>query len=326
MATNLKMEIFRISLKKKNASKQALYNYKELFDCIDKDKKKAYEGFIQKFVEYFNNEFKMNRDENKGISASRDNQYRFALPSNTINGEVYGGPTDMEQTIYKRKNAKKETGKLAHDDIVTVPFFFKVWTPYDHNTGILMVQSYSNETITLLVKNHLNKFIQTFGYSLIMTPHISKAAAKEYEKRSQVYQVDYVKERLTKGKRKLINPLFTEFDNLKVRIIVTGFRKSVEDFWSTFNKGEKSIGSNLEDFDIMEQDDYEVIAHYIDEDGHTSQTSVAKNLLSNPTIFLPESLKRKESNYYDFDKIVTHTNSILADIKKEISYTKSKQQ
>lgn len=322
MATNLKLEVFRISLKKKNASKLALYDFKELFDCISKDKKEAYTGFVKGFIEYFNNEFKMNRDENKGISTSSDNKYKFALTSNTINGEVYGGPTDMEQTIYKRKNSKKHTGKLAHDDIVTVPFFFKVWTPYDHNTGILMVQSYSNETITLLVKHHLNKFIQTFGYSLIITPHISKAAAKKWEEKSHVYQVTYVKERLTKGKRKLLNPLFTEFDNLKVRIVVSGFRKSIDDFKAAFNKDGKNIGSNLEDFDIREQDDYEVIAHYMDEEGHTSQTCAAKNMISNPTTFLPETLKQNGGNYYDFDKIATHTNGMLTDIKKEIGYKK----
>jgi hypothetical protein len=321
MATNLKLEVFRISLKKKNASKLALYNFKELFDCIDKDKKKAYEGFVQGFINYFNNEFKMNRDENKGISASSDNQYQMAFESNVINGEVYGGPTDMEQTIYKRKDAKKKTGNLSHDDIVTVPFFFKVWTPYDHNTGVLMVQSYSNETITVLVKQHLTKYIQDFGYSLIITPHISKAMAEKYEEQSNVYKVTYVKETISKDKRKLLNPLFTDFDHLKIKIEVTGFKKSVKDFKSKFFNGEnKTLGSNLEDFDIREQDDYEVIAHYKDEQGHESHTSHAKNLISNPTIFLPETLKQKDKHYYDFAKIVTHSNGILNDIKKEINY------
>lgn len=324
MATNLKLEIFRISLKKKNASKQALYNFKELFDCIDKDKEKAYKDFVAGFIDYFNNEFKMNRDENKGISASPENQYKIAFEANVINGEVYGGTTDMEQTIYKRENSKKETGKLSHDDIVTVPFFFKVWTPYDHNTGVLMVQNYSNETVTVLVKHHLTKYIQTFGYSLMITPYISKTEAKKYEKQSQVYKVTYVKERLSKDKRKLLNPLFTDFDDLKIKIVVTGFKKSVDDFWQKFNKDGKAIGSNLEDFDIKEQDDYEVIAHYVDEQGHESHTSLAKNLISNPTIFLPDALKQKGKHYYDFDKIVTHSNQILNDIKQEIKYAPQK--
>lgn len=320
MATNLKLEIFRISLKKKNASKTALYNFKDLFDCIDKDKKTAYELFVKGFVNYFNNEFKMNKDENKGISTSNDNQYKIGFSNNVINGEVYGGPTDMEQSIYKRGDSKRKTGQLDNDDIATVPFFFKVWTPFDHNTGVLMVQSYSNETITILIKTHLTKFIQTFGYSLIITPYISKAVVKTFEERSNVYQVTYIKERLTRDKRKLLNPLFTDFDNLKIRIEVSGFKESVNNFWNKFNKDGKTLGSNLEDFDIKEKDDYEVIAHYIDEDGHKSSTSVAKKLIPNPTVFLPDALKQQGKHYYNFAKISAHTTQILKDIQSEIKY------
>lgn len=131
--------------------------------ALIKAKKTAYELFVSGFINYFNNEFKMNKDENKGISSSSKNQYKIAFRSNTINGEIYGGPTDQEQTIYKKENSINKTGQLKSDDITTVPFFFKVWTPYDHNTGVLMVQSYANETITVLIKTHLTKYIQTFG-------------------------------------------------------------------------------------------------------------------------------------------------------------------
>lgn len=321
MASNLKLEIFRISLKKKNGRNNALYNYKELFDLIDKNKETAYNAFVAKFIAYFDNEFKMNADGNKGISSSANNKYEPKFTQNIINGEVNGGPTDMEQTIYKCNNAKKKTGKLENDDIATLPFFFKLWTPYDHNTGVLMVQSYSNETITTLIKLHLTKFIQKFGYSLIITPYINKGLVDAYCERSNVYKVTYVKERLNKSKRQLINPIFTEFENLKVKIEVSGFKKSIMDFWDNFNK-HLPIGSNLSDFDIKEVDDYEVIAHYEDENGHKASTGIAKDYVIKPTIFLPDALKRANSNYYDFGKIAKYTQGILDQIKIEIQYAR----
>ena len=263
----------------------------------------------------------MNADGNKGISSSANNKYEPKFTQNIINGEVNGGPTDMEQTIYKRNNAKKKTGKLENDDIATLPFFFKLWTPYDHNTGVLMVQSYSNETITTLIKLHLTKFIQKFGYSLIITPYINKGLVDAYCERSNVYKVTYVKERLNKSKRQLINPIFTEFENLKVKIEVSGFKKSIMDFWDNFNK-HLPIGSNLSDFDIKEVDDYEVIAHYEDENGHKASTGIAKDYVIKPTIFLPDALKRANSNYYDFGKIAKYTQGILDQIKIEIQYAR----
>ena len=88
MASNLKLEIFRISLKKKNGRNNALYNYKELFDLIDKNKETAYNAFVAKFIAYFDNEFKMNADGNKGISSSANNKYEPKFTQNIINGEV----------------------------------------------------------------------------------------------------------------------------------------------------------------------------------------------------------------------------------------------
>ncbi|MDR2084886.1 MAG: hypothetical protein LBP67_07820 [Bacteroidales bacterium] len=320
MSVNLKLEIFRVSLKKKGGRNDTLFDFKVLFNEIDKNKKKAYEKFVEGFINYFNNEFKMNADGNKGMTSSSTTRYKIDFYSNVINGEIFGGPTDMQQSIYKKNNSKKKTGNLEKDDIATLPFFFKFWTPYDHNTGVLMVQSYSNHTITELVKIHLTKYINTFGYSIIITPYIPESIAEKYKEHSNVYKITYVKERLTKDKRKLLNPLFTDFDNLKIKIEVSGFKESVNDFWDKFRKSGKTLGSNLEDFDIKEEDDYEVIAHYVDENGHKTHTSMAKNLKINPTNFLPEILKQSVSNHFDFDKIRKHTNSILNDIKIAINY------
>lgn len=319
MASNLKLEVFRISLKKKHTSDKDLCCFKDLFDVINTKKEKAYKQFIQDFIKYFDGEFRLNADKNKGISSSNARSHKFNVPNNVINGEVYGGPTDMEQTIYKRNNAKQQTGTLKTDDITTLPFFYKLWTPYDYTTGVLMVQSYSNETITKLLQHHLQKFIQQYGYSLIFTPHIPREVLDRYRESASVYKVTYVKDGLTKGKRKLINPIFAEFEDLKIRIEVSGFRKSINDFWDEFNAN-LPISSNLEDFDIREKDDYTVVASYVDREGHKASTSVKRDFEVNPTIFLPDDLKKENSNLFDFDKIVTHSDELLEDIKKDMNY------
>lgn len=319
MASNLKLEVFRISLKKKHTSDKDLCCFKDLFDVINTKKGKAYRQFIQDFIKYFDGEFRLNADKNKGISSSNSRNFKPDTNSNVINGEVYGGPTDMEQTIYKRNNAKQHTGLLKTDDITTLPFFFKLWTPYDHTTGVLMVQSYSNETITKLLQHHLQKFIHQYGYSLIFTPFVPKKVLDHYKGNANVYKVTYIKEGLTRGKRKLINPIFAEFEDIKIRIEISGFKKSIHDFWDEFNSA-LPISSNLEDFEIKEQNDYDVVASYIDANGHRASTGVKKDLEFNPTIFLPDDLKIGSSNLYDFEKITKHTDSILEDIKKDINY------
>lgn len=320
MANNLKLEIFRFSLKDKDGENKDLKNFKTLFETINTNKVDSYKTFVQGFINYFNNEFKLNADENKAITSSSKNTYSFKTKENIIDGEVFGGPTGVDQEIFKTNNSKDKTGDVNADDVATLPFYFKLWTPFDHDTGVLMVQSYSNYTITLLIKTHLANYIKTYNYNLIFTPYITKEIIEKYKENSSVYKVSYVKEKLNLDKRKLLNPIFTEFENLKIKIEVSGFKKSVSEFWDTFTKSNKTIGSNVEDFDIKEEEDYDVVAYYKDEDGHKSYTSISKNFKIQPTIFLPNSIKAIGKQHYDFEKIKNHTESILKNIKDSIGY------
>jgi len=324
MAYNLKLNIFRISLKKKGGSNKELIEFSEFFKGAysKTDKKDAYDEFIKDYISSFNSKFKLNRDKTKGISANDLHNFRLRSESNLIDGEVIGGQTGIPQDLFKQTNATSTTGTVAVDDVTVLPYYIKLWTPLDHDTGVLMVQSYSNLSVTDLVKGHLSTIFMKYEFSLLYTPYVPNALKEEFKKDSSVYKIAFVKESLSKGKRKLLNPLFTEFDNLRVKIEVSGFKKSVSDFWDEFLGEEKIVNSNLEDLDIKENEDYKTVAYYTDSEGHKSNTSIQKNFEIMPTIFLDYNLKRSGSEYFDFEKIKKHTDSILEDLKKEIGYLK----
>jgi len=86
MAHNLKLEIFRISLKKKGGRNINLLAFEELFKEIDPNKDEAYKKFFQGFINYFDNEFKTNADGNKGICTTSTNTYKISPPKNIIDG------------------------------------------------------------------------------------------------------------------------------------------------------------------------------------------------------------------------------------------------
>ncbi len=321
MAQNLKLEIFRISLKKKGGSNADLKNFEEFFKVLNTDKTKAYNEFIKSFVNYFSNEFKPNADGTKGISSNKQNKYEPQPSKNVINGELFGGNLGNEQVIYDQTDSSIQKGKVGSNQIASLPFYFKIWTPMDYTTGVLMVQSYSNYTITDLVKSNITKFFNNYDYSLIINPFVPEVIKEQYLKNSQVYKLNILKDGITKGKRKLINPLFAEFENLKITISVSGFKEDVSTFWSKLKRDKQGfIGSNLEDFDIKEQDDYEIKAYYKDEDGHKANVGIKRNTEIAPTIFLPDNMKKEKSNHYEYDKIKKHTDAILQNIQKEIGY------
>ncbi len=324
MATNLKLEIFRVLLKEKGKSNDETLKYKDFFNLISTEKEEAYRCFIEEFIKHFSNEFKDNADNTKGISVNSNCNWDYVFQENIINGEVVGGNKGMNQDIFEDDNATQTTGKLSTNNILSLPFFFKFWTPYDYNLGVLMIQSYSgNNTVSNLIKKHIDELFKERGYSLIMTPFIPEKIKKEYLDNSHVYEIALFKDTLTRGKRKKIHPIFAGCQDLKVEIRIKGFNKDAKEFNKEF--GEKSgelIGVDLRDFDIKEREDYNLKAYYKDANGHNAHIGYEKKKSIKPTIFLSDSLK-KDDIRYDFKEMVDYTQTIIEDIKREIKYVKT---
>ena len=329
MATKLRLEIHRITLQKKVKGKRGETwencNFSELLNQFDKDKTKAFPTLWTKFVEYFQDEYQLNKDGDRAITATDECKHTFDSDKNIINGEVNGGPTNREQRIFERRNSKKSKGKVEDGDVVTSNFFIKLWLPVDHQSGVLMIQSYTTSNISELVRLHFTKFVQDKGFKLVPTSYYPKSFMEERNKRSNVISVSYVQDKLSKDSRRLINPLFADFEDLKVKIVVTGFRKSVSEFWAGFTKSGKALNTDIDALDLKADDDNKVVAIYEDEEGHTTTMNYDQKRLRNFAYYvLPEEVMITGKNTYDFEKIAKHTNSILSSIQKEIKYRKAK--
>lgn len=327
MQKKLRLEIHRITLFKKIGGKRGndwdKSNFSEFLNQFDKDKTKAFPLFWTKFVEYFQNEFQLNKEGDRAITVTKECRHNFDSQKNLINGEINGGPTNREQLIYKRRNSKNSTGKVADDDVVTSTFFVKFWLPVDYCAGALMIQSYANSTISDLVRYHFAKFVQSKGFKLISNPYFPKEFIEERNKHSKVVSVTYLKDKLSKDCRKLINPLFADFENLKVKIVVTGFRKSVSGFWEDFFKKGKALNTDIDVLELRAEDENNVVAKYEDEEGHTTTMNIDQERLRNFAYYiLPKEIMLAGKNTYDYTKISDHTDYILDIMKKEIGYIK----
>ncbi len=329
MSIKLRLEIHRITLQKKVKRKkgEAWENclFLELLNQFDTDKSKSFPAFWTKFVESFQNEYHLNKDGDRAITATEEGRHTFDSNKNIINGEVNGGPTNREQRIYQRKDSKTSKGKVNNDDVVTSKFYVKFWLPVDYSSGALMIQSYTNSNISELVRLHFTKFVQGKGFKLIPTPYYPKSFMEERNKHSNVISVSYVQDKLSQDSRKLINPLFAEFDDLKIKIVVTGFKKSVKEFWDGFTKSGKALNTDIDALDLKADDNNKVVALYEDEEGHTTTMNFDQQRLRNFAYYvLPEEILIVGKNTYDFTKIAKHTNSILETMQKEIGYRKGK--
>lgn len=322
MAQTLKLEIFKIAIKKRNSRSQDLLMFKDLFENIDTKKEDAYKKFISDYRDLFKGKFKSDGKKTKSISTTKKNKFTIRSTQNLIDGEILGGNIGTLQTIFHQDNADDEVGKIGLDEIASLPFFIKLWTPLDHNSGILMIQSYTDHTVSTLIKNTFRKFIADYGFTLIYSSFTPQIIKDEYLSKSHVYELKVINENVSRGKRKIINPIFADEQNLKITITVSGFKHSVKDFWhDILNKGaNKVIGANLEDLDISEQNAYDIKAYYKDEHGHLANVGIKNTLDITPTIFLPDSIMTGATQHFNYEKIKSFTDGLLEEIKREIKY------
>ena len=327
MANNsLELSIYTFVLKEKGVRKGEYYDLGSFYRLhfkknTDKDKdvglEKLYTRFLQAIVQEFNNEFKLNEEETKGFSTDILKSYS---DDNLIDGTINGGDTGQGHKIYKIKNASKSKGKLADDELLALPHYFKIWTPPKSQVGVIMIQNYSNAGINTLLLDFLKYFFSKYNTTFHEFRHVPEKIRETFIENSVVKKVVFAKAKLDANTRKAFNYAFSDSKGLKIKIEISGFNedKNVKDFIGGMLKNNKIIGVDLSSLDINSDNDVKTTLYYQDENGRKAHAKIESNLQINPTIILPEDLMK--NNEIDYKSIKDYTDNLLKVVKKEIGY------
>ena len=191
--------------------------------------------------------------------------------------------------------------------------------PYDSSVGVVMVQSYTETGVVSLVMNKIRHFIRSYGFSVLPSRFVDEEYKEQFKKFSTVDKLILTKTHLSSAARGALNQMFANFEGLKVEIKLTGFNVSIDEFWQQIDT-QKPLDIDLSEFEMNERENYDVIATYKDVSGKQSQARLSKNLDITPTIILDSTLKEQGKEYPNYEKIQTHTNTILTKVKQEIGY------
>lgn len=326
MAHSLKLDIYCFSIKlrgERNAEHTTFGDFfRENYSKIEENpleisKEELITRFIGGFIDSFHEQFILNKEETKGIATDFLKPYPT---KNIIDGMINGGLTGIDQNVFDRKNPKESEDKIERDKITALPYYFKMWTPFDGTVGVIMIQSYTDMGVNTLMIEQLKRYFTEKNYTIEKYKHVPEEYRENFKKKSKIYKVSLIKQGLSSEARTSLNPVFTEKENLKVRIDITGFEESPEKFWEMFRK-KKIINSDLTALEMVNDDDFETIATYKDEFGHQSSARITKKLDILPTYFLNDKLKQQGNDYPEYESIRKHTNSILETVKKEIGYS-----
>jgi len=327
MSHTLKLNIYKIALKTKFSSNDELISFRDFYEnnfnneTKSLDKGELYKNFSFEYFKSFNNKFLINSSETKGFVPVSDKTL-FSRSQNVFDGMLKGGITGIDMEVYSRDNPEASEGKIDKDKISTLPYYFLLWTPYDSNFGILMVQSYTDNSLTAVFKEHLKDFFNKYNLTLVDNPHYPEDVKNNFLKHSNIYRVSYIKTGLSETAKTKFNPVFASYKNLKIELTVSGLNESPNDFLDRFRfKTGGFLGVNLSEIEILNNEDYETVIYYKDENGKRTHAKISNNLEITPNVILDDSLKEDGTDYPDYKKIRTFCSGVLEQLKKELKYT-----
>ena len=324
MATNLELSIYMFTLNERNIREDYLdFNefYRKNFTLDEENPHKVkpqslYERFVGMMLDEFENKFWLNQEKNKGIS-TRDIDFRPA--KSVIEGIINGGNTGYGHQIYNILNNEETVGEISEDQLASLPYYFKMWTPPNSQVGVLMVQSYSIGSINSLLLDFIKKIFSKYGATFKRIIHIPKELRDSYIQRSSVKKVTFTSTIDNPNSRKKFNRAFEDSEGLKVTITVQGLKKrSIKGFLKRFNKS-NPIGIDLKELGMEVPEDYTTKLYYEDEDGRKAHAKIQDKFQIRPTIVLPVEISN-ENKTPNLDLIVKYTDSLLDKVKEEINY------
>ena len=314
----LKLSIYTVALKdgqKNDATFRLLH--KAIADSNEMSKAEMFRTVKDKFLDSFSEQFVLNYDRTKGIAIKQIN----TIPTmNTIDGMMMGGFTGIEQEVYNTSSSEEIQDTITEDKVTALPYYFKIWMPYDSSVGIVMIQSYTETGVVSLVMEKIKNFIRSYNFSVLPNKFVNEEYKEHFKRFSTVDKLVLTKTHLSSDARGALNRMFARFEGLKVEIKLSGFNVSIDEFWQQINNTQRPLGVNLSEFEMNERENYDVIATYKDASGKQSQARLSRNFDFTPTIILDSALKEQGKEYPNYERIQTHTNTILTRVKQEIGY------
>lgn len=144
--------------------------------------------------------------ENKSIKSHSD--------SHIIDGIIDGGKYGIQRQVVDIDD-NKNRGKLNTKNAILDKYYFLLHIPLNSSKGVLLVQSYTEETIQLPLKDFFKEFFscEKQYYNLIYKNYIPAKIIEKYLKSAEVTMFKYHKiMNLDNSMRKTINAEIDEFE------------------------------------------------------------------------------------------------------------------
>jgi hypothetical protein len=330
MARTLKLDCITLSVTKKGDDSPCSFD--EFFSYTFKGKTihRPFRDFFITYVESFNGKFLASAGVSKAINLATSS-VQWNNGKRTISGFVEGGNTGVTGDVKESDNASVTLFSFKPGQVSAEPFYFLLWMPKDYDKGILLVQGYTNSSVSDVFKQTLLEFfrLQCPSYVLRTGTYVDKASIDRFMDEAKINSVTFRRTRLVSDVAEDTQKTRTNKETkVKVDVKITDLSQleGFNDRVARWVKKEVPALFEVEDMEAMGvEGEVERIIGYETPLGRQASAKSRTDFEIKPVIYIdPLEVPCEANGRPEPTKIQVYLLEELARVQKEIGYTDAK--
>lgn len=327
MANNPKLQVFRIDLKPKAKNSDSACYRNLLLHKLNQDSgvtnDDLWKLYWENIVKTIDLSFYKDEKNNKAFSLYEDEKQEVVKSHSTqcvLEGIIKGGKYNRARTVDNVNNKGENPEEFSSESIFLDQFYFMLYTPLDSTKGILLLQTYTEDSIFSAFSKFLTEYFRDIDnyFDLKVESYVPEKIKDEYQKTAKLKGFSFTRRELIGNVGEGVSEDLEEFD---ITIKITPKKSSsLSRIKSVLSKISKSKFNEKE----LNQFSQRV---YLTKEGSKKGTyyDLEKDISSiKPTIYLEDRVSVSISTGLpDFDELKKYCFDLLVDIIREVKNNES---
>ena len=327
MAHEPKLEVFKITLSPKPKVNNTFETFLETNYAVDSetfDGNAAYHQFFADLLSTISEKYHLNTRKKKGLGlepkeeGSLNETIKLASNSRYIHGTLKGGRYGRDRTLGNIQSPTKALGHIDRNNIVFDNYYFLLYTPFESSKGVLMIQSYTDDSINDIFHGWLSEMMKNNKFYMpTLSSYCPIRIQEEFKNRSLIKEMTFshdivlhnVEERETINTDAFTVEIRIKAKNEGVRMDLLGAFKNIFNPFG-FRRPRESTVIPLKDFKRK--------IGLLSDGTHQSSFQLDSDLDIRPTIYLRDRITLETDESPNWESLHNFCTQLLDEIIPEV--------
>lgn len=327
MAHEAKLEVLTISLhattpEGKNTFAQYLESeFKPKRQPVDYESlyKKFFAGFLKKIDNTYHADSK--RQKAIGVKPKRGEQRQksisYASEKKMIYGTIKGGRYGQNRSIGDIMNPALDHDVLGKQKVVLDDFYFLLYTPLGSNKCVLILQSYTDDSIKDIFISFLRGLLKADGFYKPNVANFCPSQIKDEFKKNSVVKIFKYRHDIIVSDIENNNNILSKDVVVEVKVTVKDEGIKIGGF-KKFRTALEKIGIKKPNTNTITLENFNTKIGTLADGSHISSFELDSNFDVMPTIFLSNRIAMQDDGTPDWDSLDQYSKKLLEEMLKEI--------